>query len=76
MTPSLESLGIDKLSVNEKFELIDAIADSISSEEFDFTLTDAQKAELDRRRAEHESDPSTAIPWEEVEARLIARYGS
>jgi putative addiction module component (TIGR02574 family) len=39
-----------------------------------FVLTDEQKAELDRRIAEHERDPSSAIPWEVVRARLRAKY--
>jgi len=74
MVPSLESLGIDKLSVEEKYELIDAIFDSIDGDDSDFELTAEQKRELDQRRAEHEADPTSGIPWEEVEARLLARY--
>jgi putative addiction module component (TIGR02574 family) len=35
-----------------------------------FVLTDEQKAELDRRISEHEADPASAIPWEEVEREL------
>jgi putative addiction module component (TIGR02574 family) len=40
-----------------------------------FVLTEEQKAELDRRLAEHRADPSSAIPWEEVRDRLRAKYG-
>ncbi len=29
-------------------------------------------AEIDRRLAEHDRDPSTAIPWDEVRRRLLA----
>ena len=36
-------------------------------------LTDEQMAELDRRLAEHERNPGSATPWEEVKARLWAR---
>ncbi|TMJ04977.1 MAG: addiction module protein [Alphaproteobacteria bacterium] len=36
---------------------------------------DEQKAELDRRIAEHERDPGSAIPWEVVRERLRANYG-
>ena len=36
-------------------------------------LTDEQKAELDRRWAEHLADPASAIPWEEVEHGLRDR---
>ena len=76
MTPSLEALGIDKLSVEEKYELVDAILESIPEDQGEVELTEAQMRELDRRRAEHEADPSSAIPWEEVEARLISKYGA
>jgi putative addiction module component (TIGR02574 family) len=33
-------------------------------------LTAAEAAELDRRWAEHEADPDSALPWEEVRERL------
>ena len=36
-------------------------------------LTEEQMQEIRRRIAEHERDPSSAIPWEEVRARLWAR---
>lgn len=61
------------LPVEEKIDLIMDAWDSISPNDFP-PLTDAQKTELDRRLAEHERDPSSAIPWEEAKARLEARY--
>ena len=42
-----------------------------SEQEAAFVLTDEQKAELDRRIAEHEADPDSAIPWEQVRQRLM-----
>lgn len=44
-----------------------------AEQEAAFVLTDEQKAELDRRVAEHEADPDSAIPWEEVERELKDR---
>lgn len=38
-------------------------------------LSAEQLQELERRLAEHEHDPSTAVPWEEAGARLRARFG-
>lgn len=35
-------------------------------------LTEEQMREIDRRIAEHERNPGSAIPWEEVKARLQA----
>jgi putative addiction module component (TIGR02574 family) len=46
-----------------------------AEQEASFVLTDEQKAELDRRIAQHEADPSSAVPWEEVRQRLMARFG-
>jgi putative addiction module component (TIGR02574 family) len=37
-------------------------------------LTDEQRAEIDRRLAEHDRDPGSAIPWEEGRARLFQRF--
>ena len=65
-----------KLPVAERVELAMALWESIENSpeaEALFPLTDAQRAELDRRLAEHERDPSTAIPWEEVQRRLRDR---
>ena len=39
----------------------------------DFELTDELRAELDRRIAEHDADPDSAIPWEVVRERLRTR---
>jgi len=58
--------------VPERIELAMALWDSIAEPELQdqLPLTDAQKAELDRRLAEHDRDPSRGIPWEEVQRRL------
>ena len=37
-------------------------------------LTPEQMAEIDHRLAEHERNPERAAPWEEVRARLWARF--
>ena len=37
-----------------------------------FELTDAQKAELDRRLAAHEADPDRGNTWQEVKAKLLS----
>jgi len=34
-------------------------------------LTDAQRAELDRRLQAHRDDPSAAIPWEVFRKELL-----
>ncbi len=64
-----------KLSVAERIQLVEDLWDSIAADADDFPLTDAQKAELDRRLEEHEADPGSAIPWAEVRERLYKKYG-
>jgi putative addiction module component (TIGR02574 family) len=68
--PNLDDLL--KLPVSERLELAMALWDSIAEPELQdqLPLTETQKAELDRRLAEHDRDPSRGIPWEEVQRRL------
>jgi putative addiction module component (TIGR02574 family) len=73
MTPTLESLGINRMSVPERIALAQAIWDSIAAEAESAPLTDAQKQEIDRRLAAHRADPQAAIPWEQIEAEALAR---
>jgi len=62
---------IDGLSPAEKIELLDVLWESLEADEV--PLTDAQRAELDYRIAEHERNPSDVIPWEQVRAGLFKK---
>lgn len=73
MSPSLEALGIDRMSVAERLALAEAIWDSVAPQIAAAPLTDAQKVEIDRRLAAHRANPQAAIPWEQVEAAALAR---
>lgn len=64
-----------KLSVAERIQLVEDLWDSIAADPEGLPLTEAQKAELNRRLEEHESDPDSAIPWTEVRERLYKKYG-
>ncbi|MBT9612949.1 MAG: addiction module protein, partial [Burkholderiales bacterium] len=37
------------------------------------SLTEAQKAELDRRLADHLANPNDVLPWSEVKAAALAK---
>jgi putative addiction module component (TIGR02574 family) len=50
--------------------LIGLIWDSIDTKDQVLPVPDWHIRELERRRAAAEADPGTAIPWEEVKARL------
>lgn len=64
---------LPKLSPVETIDLSGELWDGISPAELP-PSTAAQIEELDRRMAEHEADPSSAIPAEEVPACLRARF--
>ena len=56
-------------------ELALALWDSLgeSDREMAVGLNPEQIAELERRSAEHRADPSTAIPWTDVQRKLAGK---
>jgi putative addiction module component (TIGR02574 family) len=62
---------IGSLSTAEKADLLDAVWESLEADAA--SLTDEQRAELDRRISHHERNPSDVIPWEQVKARLLKK---
>ena len=62
--------AIRELSVSERLALVEEIWDTISSDPASVPVSEAQIAEARRRLADHDSDPTSAIPWEDAEARL------
>lgn len=75
MATTLESLGIDRLSVEERIALVAQIWDSIADDPAAVPLTDAQRRELERRADEDDADPGDTVPWEQVKADALARWG-
>jgi putative addiction module component (TIGR02574 family) len=67
-TPSISDLP--HLSVAERIQLVEDLWDSIAAESDTLPLTEAQRREIDRRLAEHARDPQSAIPRDEVRARM------
>ena len=62
-----------KLSVTERIQLAEDLWESIPPEGADVPLTEAQRAELDRRLEDLEHDPDAGESWEVVRARLHDR---
>ena len=58
MAPSLQSLGIDQLSVADRIDLVTDIWQSIASELPTPQLSELQKAELEQRLADHAATSS------------------
>ncbi len=69
----LDMDAIRKLSVSERLALVEEIWESICTDPTSMPVSEAQLAEARRRLAEHDSDPTTAVPWEEAEARIRAK---
>jgi putative addiction module component (TIGR02574 family) len=66
MSSLMTTLGIDRMSPDQRLQLVQEIWDSLSDEVEASPLTDAQRAEVDRRWAAHLANPQAAIPWEQV----------
>lgn len=62
-----------RLSIAERIQLAEDLWDSIPEEEVDVPLTEAQKAELDRRLEDLERNPDAGESWGVVRARLYER---
>ena len=63
------------LNVDEQIELVEAIWDGIVSRGATPSLTAAQKAELDRRLADHLANPNDVVSWSEVKAAALKKLG-
>ena len=74
MAPTLQALGIDRMSVEDRIALTTAIWDSIAAEPHQPLLTEPQRLELDRRLADHAANPEDVVPWEQVKAVALARF--
>lgn len=72
-TPAFDLAALRQLSVAERLQLVEDLWDGIAADAPDeaFPITPELAAELDRRLAEHEADPGSALPWAEVRARLL-----
>jgi putative addiction module component (TIGR02574 family) len=75
MTAILQQLGIDRMTVAERIALVQEILDSVAAEQPRPPLSEAKRRELDRRLADHAANPGDCVPWEEVEAAALARFG-
>jgi putative addiction module component (TIGR02574 family) len=62
------------LDLAERLQLVEDLWDSIAAESAGLPLTREQREEIDRRLAEHEQNPDSAVTWEDVQARLSRRF--
>jgi putative addiction module component (TIGR02574 family) len=68
MAQSTGGFSFEGLSTAERILLVEQIWDSIEPDQIE--VTQAQRAELDRRLEAHRASPSEGVTWEQVKARL------
>jgi putative addiction module component (TIGR02574 family) len=62
--------SIKQLSVAERVRLAQDIWETLQPTAEELPLTEEQRQLVDRRLEEHRRDPHSAIPWEQVKARI------
>jgi putative addiction module component (TIGR02574 family) len=73
MPPTLQELGVDRLSPEDRLALAEAIWDSVARDAETAPLPAAQRAELERCLADSIAYPDAVTPWEVIKARALAR---
>jgi putative addiction module component (TIGR02574 family) len=66
---------VRQLSMEEQLELVEALWNNIVARNVVPGPTDSQKAELDRRLADHATNPDDLVPWDEVKDSALTRIG-
>jgi putative addiction module component (TIGR02574 family) len=69
MSQTIQQLGIDQMSADDRLRLIGEIWDSLSPSERG-AIPESHREEIDRRLAAADKDPTAALAWEEVRERL------
>ncbi len=73
MSTDLATLGLDKLSVQERLDLIETLWDSLPEQLDAAMIPDWHVAELAIRRAEATANPGVGKPWRRVLYDLEAK---
>ena len=73
MNQSEES--VFRLSPSEKLQLVEDLWDDLAANPSDVPLLDWQLEELDRRKANLMSHPTSGLAWEDVKRRVRSHHG-
>ena len=75
MAVDAKTLGIHRMSVEERLKLLDLLLDSLDAERAMPELSSAQVAELEQRLADAEANPDDVVGWDEIKVHALARIG-
>jgi putative addiction module component (TIGR02574 family) len=75
MNASIKSLGIDRLSIEERLTLVEEMWHSIAADNAAAPMTDAQRIELQKRIEDDDAHRDDLIPWEQIKASTLSRLG-
>ena len=70
MPANAKSLGIDRLSLEERMLLVEEIWDSIAAEAEALEVPQSHRDELDVRLAAKDANPRAGSSWEDVKTRV------
>ena len=70
-----EPASVFDLSPSEKLQLVEDLWDDLASTPEDVPLHEWQKDELERRKANLQSNPTSGLSWEQVKQGVRSRHG-
>lgn len=70
MSATLQTLGIDKLTITERLAILDDLWENIAAEPDQIPLLESQRDDLQRRLNAIDADPERGSSWEDVKSRL------
>jgi putative addiction module component (TIGR02574 family) len=73
MSVSIKSLGIDRLAVEDRLDLVEQIWDSIAADSEAVPLTSPANGTRSTHRGSHEANPDDVVSWEQVKAAVAER---
>jgi len=73
MSGAMKRLGIDRLDAEQRLSLLEEIWESL--DDASLPVTDAQRAELERRVADHQQSPQDVLSLDDVRKSVLPSRG-
>jgi putative addiction module component (TIGR02574 family) len=73
MAIDAKALGLHRLTVEERLELLDLVLASLEADAAAPDLSREQTAELERRVADADANPDDAVSWQDLKTEALLR---